>query len=44
MTIPVEVVDHQDYLHSLKYIYRRWQGNAVASAEVNQNIHPARAF
>ena len=44
MTIPVEVVDHQDYLHSLKYIYRRWQGNPVASAEVNQNIHPARAF
>ena len=35
MTIPVEVVDHQDYLHSLKYIYRRWQGNPVVSAEVN---------
>ena len=44
VTIPVEVVDLQDYLHSLKYIYRRWQGNPVASAEVNQNIQPARAF
>ena len=44
VTIPVEVVDHQDYLHSLKYIYRRWQGNPMASAEVNQNIQPARAF
>ncbi|MEC9360218.1 MAG: hypothetical protein VX985_00110 [SAR324 cluster bacterium] len=44
VTIPVEVVDHQDYLHSLKYNYRRWEGNRVASGEVNQYIHPVRAF
>jgi len=42
--IPVEAVHHQDYLHSLKYIYRRWQGIPAASAEVNPNIHPVRAF
>jgi hypothetical protein len=44
VTIPVEVVDHQDYVHSLKYNYRRWEGNRVASGEVNQYIHPVRAF
>ena len=40
--IPVEAVHHQDYLHFLKNIYRRWQGIPVASAEVIPNIHPNR--
>ena len=32
--IPVEAVHHQDYLHFLKNIYRRWQEIPGASPEV----------
>ena len=39
---PVEAVHHQDYLHFLKNIYRRWQEIPGASAEVIPNIHPNR--
>ena len=40
--IPVEAVHHQDYLHFLKNIYRRWQEIPGASAEVIPYIHPNR--